>query len=374
MYLSRRKLLAGLGAVALTTALSASYSHDGTSAELSGMPPVHYVETNGIRMAVYEAGTGPTIVLLHGFPELAYSWRNQISALADAGYHVIAPDLRGYGRTDRPAAVEDYDLANLTRDLVGLLDELDIERAVWMGHDWGGILAWQMALFHEERTLGVISITTPFIPHWHYWLHPEQLNGLAPAGFSPDPTIDPVAQMRQIYSPDMYVLMIQDGEEADRLLSHDPARSFRTMVRKDVIAPADYFGLPAEYRQMAFFTPLGQPEAQMLGEEILNADDLSYFASSFEETGFTPALNWYRNLSRNWKAGLNVDQIVRVPSPMITAENDVAFTPGMAEGMDEHVPDLETVLIEGAGHWTLYEKPDEVSAAAISWLDRRIAQ
>jgi soluble epoxide hydrolase/lipid-phosphate phosphatase len=373
MNLSRRSLLFALGAIALTTALPI-HGQGVAFAQASAMPPVHYVETNGIRMAVYEAGTGPAVVLLHGFPELAHSWRNQISALADAGYRVIAPDLRGYGLTERPAAVEDYDLAHLTDDLVGLLDALDVEKAVWMGHDWGGILAWQMALFHEERTAGVISITTPFIPHWQFWLQPEQINGLAPAGFKPDPRVDPVEQMRQIYSPDMYVLMIQEGEEADRLLSLDPARSFRTMVRKNVIAPADYFSLPAEYRQMAFFAPLGLPETEMLGEEILNADELAYFASSFEETGFTPATNWYRNLSRNWEAGLNVDQTVGVPSLMITAEDDVAFTPGMAEGMAEYVPDLETVLIEGSGHWTLYEKPEEINAAAIAWLERRFPQ
>ncbi|WP_459092049.1 alpha/beta fold hydrolase [Mesorhizobium sp. A556] len=359
--------------MALTTALPI-YRQGVAFALAPAMPPVHYVETNGIRMAVYEAGTGPAIVLLHGFPELAHSWRNQISTLADAGYRVIVPDLRGYGLTERPAAVEDYDLAHLTDDLVGLLDALDVEKAVWLGHDRGGIPAWQIALFYEERTAGVISITTPFIPHWQFWLQPEQINGLAPAGFKPDPRVDPVEQMRQIYSPDMYVLMIQDGEEADRLLSLDPARSFRTMVRKNVIAPADYFSLPAEYRQMAFFTPLSLPETEMFGEQILNAEELAFFASSFEETGFTPVTNWYRNLSRNWEAGLNVDQTARVPSLMITAEDDVAFTSGMAEGMAEYVPDLETVLIVGSGHWTLCEKPKELNAAAIAWLERRFPQ
>jgi soluble epoxide hydrolase/lipid-phosphate phosphatase len=371
MNLSRRPLLTSLGAVGLTIALPFS-GLGGAFALPPAMPPMRYVETNGIRMAVYEAGAGPTIVLLHGFPELAHSWRRQISALAAAGYRVLAPDLRGYGQTDRPPEVDDYDILHLMDDLVGLLDAVGVNKAVWMGHDWGGILAWQMALFHEKRTAAVISITTPFIPHWQYWLQPEQINGLAPKGFKPDPSVDPLEQMRKIYSPDMYVLMIQDGDKADRLLSRDPARSFRTMVRKNVISPADYFALPAQYRQMDFFTSLSVPATEMLGEEILSADDLAFFATSFEATGFTPANNWYRNLSRNWEAGRAVEQTVRVPSLMITAENDVAFTPGMAEGMPRHVPDLKTVMIRGSGHWVLYEKPDKLNEEVLAWLERRI--
>lgn len=365
-----RLLIFVLSVTILTTTLPI-YGQGGASAEVPSMPPARYVETNGIRMAVYEAGEGPAIVLLHGFPELAHSWRNQMPVLVDAGYRVIAPDLRGYGLTDRPAAVEDYDLAHLMGDLVGLLDVLDIEKAVWMGHDWGGILAWQMPLFHPNRTQGVISVGTPHIPHWQFWLQPELIAGLAPEGFIPDPRADPVQQMRQVYSSDMYVLMMLDGDEGDRLLALDPARSFRSMVRKNIIAPGDYFSLPAEYRQMAFFSPLGLPEAALLGEEILTVDELAFFASTYQNTGFTPAANWYRNLSRNWEAGLTVDQTVRVPSLMIAASDDVVFTPRMAEGMHDHVPDLEIVLIPGAGHWTQLEKPQAVNEATLAWLEKR---
>lgn len=370
MSLSRRLLMRALGAAVLASALPI-YGQGRATAEVPSMPAVRYVETNGIRMAVYEAGAGPAIVLLHGFPELAHSWRNQIPALVDAGYRVIAPDLRGYGLTDRPAAVEDYDLTQIMGDLVGLLDAMDIEKAVWMGHDWGGILAWQMPLFHPNRTDGVISVGTPHIPHWQFWLQPELIAGLAPEGFMPDPRADPVQQMRQVYASDMYVLMMLDGDEGDRLLALDPARSFRSMMRKNIIAPADYFNLPAEYRQMAFFSPLGLPETALLGEDVLTVDELRFFASTFERTGFTPAANWYRNLSRNWEAGLTVDQTVRVPSLMIVASDDLVFTPRMAEGMHHHVPDLRIVHIEGAGHWTQLEKPGEVNEAAVDWLRER---
>lgn len=370
MTISRRLVIFTLGSSVLAAPVIVA-GQGRTTAEVAAMPPMRYVVTNGIRVAVYEAGAGPAVVLLHGFPELAHSWRNQIPALVDAGYRVIAPDLRGYGLTDRPPEVEAYDLAHLTGDLVGLLDALEIETAVWMGHDWGGILAWQMSLFHRERTAGVISVGTPHIPHWGHWLQPELTAGLAPEGFLPDARADPVQQMRQVYSSDMYVLMILDGDEGDRLLDLDPARSFRSMMRRNIISPADYFSLPAEYRQMAFFSPLGSPETPLLGEEILTGDELAYFASTFAKTGFTPAANWYRNLSRNWEAGLTIDQTVRVPSLMITASDDVVFTPGMAEGMVDHVPDLEIVRIEGAGHWIQLEKPAEVNEAAVGWLRRR---
>src|SRR3989442_1792533 len=120
------------------------------------------IHTHGIRMAVNEQGAGLPVVLCHGFPEIAYSWRHQMPALAAAGFRAIAPDQRGYGETDRPAAVSDYDIHQLTADLVGLLDALGLERAVFAGHDWGGIVVWQMALLHPARTAGVIGVNTPY--------------------------------------------------------------------------------------------------------------------------------------------------------------------------------------------------------------------
>lgn len=366
-YLSRRAALAGIGA-ALAWPFAPAFGGQ------AAMPPVRMVTANGIRMAVYEAGTGPAIVLLHGFPELAFSWRHQIPALAAAGYRVIAPDLRGYGLTDRPARVEDYDLAHLTGDLVGLLDALGIDRAVFMGHDWGGLVAWQMPLFHQRRVAGVIGVNTPFIPHQMLWLHPDLIRDLVPPGrsFVADPQVDPIIQMRQVYSPDMYVLMFQDGDRGDRLLARDIRRTFRSTMRRDAITSAAYRALPPAARHMTFVTPLGEPEPPTLpGELILSPEELAVYADSFERTGFTPGINWYRNLSRNWRAGLAVDQTVRVPSLMISAEDDVVLTPAMADGMEAHVPDLEKHVIAGCGHWTPQEKPAELNALAIGWLGRR---
>ena len=363
--LSRRALLVGSGAAAVTPAMPAS------AQQAAAMPPVRMVKANGIDLAVHEAGSGPAVVLLHGFPGLAFTWRHQIPALAAAGYHVIVPDLRGYGRSDAPEAVEDYDIAHLTGDLVGLLDALGIEKAVFMGHDWGGLLAWQMPLFHEARVAGVVGVNTPFMPHWTLWLHPDLVGAASPKGraFVADPKADPIPQMREIYSPDMYVLVFQDGKAADDAMGRDPRGALRNSYRKDLITSAGWDRLPPEVANMEYY---GKPlPKQLPGRDVLNAEELNFYAERFGRTGFTPAINWYRNLSRNWKAGLDVDQTIRVPSMMVSAAHDVVLRPGMADGMGAHVKDLEKHVVADCWHWTPEEKPAELNRLAISWPGRR---
>ena len=366
--LTRRTLLAGFGAAAFVTAFPAM-ADQGLAPPL--MPPVRMVGTNGIHLAVYEAGSGPAIVLLHGFPGLAYTWRYQIPALVAAGYRVVVPDLRGYGLSDMPEAIEDYDLAHLTGDVVGLLDALGIEKAVFMGHDWGGLLSWQMALFHETRTAGVISLNTPHIPHWMLWLHPDLVAPVLPAGrkFIANPQRDPIAQMREVYSPGMYVLMFQDGDAADTVMNRDPRGTLRGALRKDLGTPAGWDKLPIAFKNMEYY---GQPAPdQFYGQDVLNSEELDFYIRHYDRTGFTPAINWYRNITRNWRAGLSVDQTVRVPSLMVSAANDVVLRPSMTDGMDAYVPDLEKHVVADAWHWTPEEKPDDVNRLAISWLQKR---
>lgn len=367
--LTRRSFILGAAGILMAPAIAPVFAANQI------MPPVRFVQTNGIRMAVYEAGSGPAVVLLHGWPELAFSWRHQIAPLAAAGYRVIVPDQRGFGLTDRPPEVEDYDMAHLTGDLVGMLDALGIEKAVFCGHDWGGLVAWQMPLFHHSRVAGVIGVNTPFIPHEMLWLHPDLIRDLTQPGksFTADATIDPITQMRAIYSPDMYVIMFHDGDRADRLMALDVDRTFRTIMRKGVVTRAQYMKLPPAARHMAFFNQLGEPEpAALPGEAILSAEELAVFVESYKRTGFTPGINWYRNWSRNWKAGLHVDQTVKVPALMIGAEDDVVLTPAMMDGMDAHIPDLEKHVIPGCGHWSQQEKPAEVTALMTDWLRRRL--
>jgi epoxide hydrolase A/B len=315
------------------------------------LPEARFVRTNGIRMAVYEAGSGFPVVLCHGWPELAYSWRHQIPALAAAGYRAIVPDQRGYGLTDRPDEVEDYDMAHLTGDLVGLLDALAIEKAVFCGHDWGGLVVWQMPLLHAERVAGVIGVNTPFIPR-------------AP--------MDPIALMRAVYGDDMYIVYFQNYGAADALLARDVGRVFRTFMRKNVITNVAYAKLPPESRRMEFIRAFEGPEPEThAGELLLDPQELAFFVDAYERTGFTGGINWYRNLSRNWRASEGLEERVRVPGLMVSAEDDFVLSPAMADGMEAFVPDLEKDVIPACGHWTQQEKPAELNRIMIDWLKRR---
>jgi pimeloyl-ACP methyl ester carboxylesterase len=318
---------------------------------MAAFPEPTMVKTNGIDMAVYEAGpkSGVPVVLCHGFPELAYSWRHQLPALAAAGFRVIAPDQRGYGRTSRPEKIEAYDMANLTSDLAGLLDALDIESAIFAGHDWGGIVVWSMPLMHPKRVRGVIGVNTPFLPRL---------------------PMDPIMAMKARFGEDMYIVFFQKPGEADGLLAKDVGRTFRFFMRKGVTAE-EFAKRPESERNLALVKALQTDEAQWPGVPLLTDEELRYFVETFTRTGFTGGINWYRNFSRNWRLSGTLEQKVRVPGLMIMAEDDVVLSPAMADGMERFVPDLERKLIRHCGHWTQQEHPDEVNTIMIDWLKRR---
>lgn len=309
-----------------------------------------YVETNGIRMAVYEQGAGVPVVMSHGFPELAFSWRHQIPALANRGFRAIAPDQRGYGHTDRPQAIESYDIHHLTGDLVGLLDALKIEKAVFVGHDWGGIVTWAMPLLHPHRVLGVIGVNTPFLPR---------------------PPMDPIALMRAAYGEEMYIVYFQKPGVADALLAKDVAKTLRFFYRKTGITIEEFDKRPPEERNLAFVRALDTDESIWPGEALLKPDELDVYTKAFARTGFTGGINWYRNFTRNWQTTEGIAQNVDVPCLMVMAANDIVLRPSLADGMETFVPDLEKYLIKGCGHWTQSEKPDELSRVMIDWLERR---
>ena len=213
----------------------------------------------------------------------------------------------------------------------------------------------------------------PFIPHWMLWLHPDLVDAVPPKDrtFRADPAVDPIVQMRQVYSRDMYVLLFQDGRAADDVMNGDVRAAMRGSFRKDLITSAEWDKLPPAAANMQYY---GQPSpARLPGRDTLNAGELDFYVRHFERTGFTPSINWYRNLSRNWKAGLHVDQTIRVPSLMVSAANDVVLRPNMANGMDAHVRDLEKHVVADSWHFLPEEKPEELNRLAISWLRRRIA-
>ncbi len=330
------------------------------------MPPLQYADLPGLRMGYYDAGPtsdAPPVLLCHGWPELAFSWRHQIKALAEAGIRVIAPDQRGYGTTERPVAVEDYSIEHLTGDLVALLDHLKIDKAIFVGHDWGGFVVWQMPLRHPDRVAGVVGINTP---------HTNR----AP--------IDPLQIYRKRFGERMYIVQFQDpAREPDRIFAADVRRTFEFLMRKPPQRASGFDAFsgndePTAGIGAAAKTNLALPDmvvaydpARDKREHILSEDEMKVFVDAFTASGFTGGINWYRNMSANWQRAERLDHMVRVPSLMIMAENDAVLPPSAADGMDKIIQDLEKYLVKGSGHWTQQEKPDEVSAKLIEWRQRR---
>ena len=323
------------------------------SAVESQMPPVKRASVNGIEMAYYEAGPreGVPVILCHGFPELAFSWRHQLKAFEAAGRWAIAPDQRGYGLSSRPEAVTDYDMAHLTGDLVALLDHLGVEKAIFCGHDWGGFVVWQMPLMHPDRVTGVIGLNTPFLPR-------------AP--------MDPIALMRMRFGQDMYIVWFQTPGDADAVLAVDVEKTMRFFMRKPA-APQTVAEPAAEGAStFAFKDLLLRWDASDTGSQLLTADELAAFVETFQATGFTGGINWYRNFTRNWEASEGLPaRLDGLPCLMITAELDPVLSPAMAEGMPGLIGDLEMHMVAGSGHWTQQEKPEEVNRLMLDWLDRR---
>ena len=326
------------------------------------MPPLQFADINGIRMGYYAAGPvtdAPPMVLCHGWPEIAFSWRHQIKALGDAGIRVIAPDQRGYGATSRPDAVSDYDLDHLTGDMVALLDHLNIDKAIFVGHDWGGFVAWGMPMRHPSRVAGVVGVNTPHLAR------------------SP---IDPIALFRKLYGDMMYIVQFNESDAPDRIFAERTKELFECFMRKPMPKPKDAppaqakggIGGGASPMSLAFpqivaaYDPKADPR-----ETILDDDEMKVFVETFKATGFTGGINWYRNFTRNWERAADLDHTIRVPSLMIMAENDAVLPPSAADGMEKRIPDLEKYLVRDSGHWTQQEQPEEVSRVLIDWRRRR---
>ena len=311
-------------------------------------PEPTFVETNGIRMAVYEQGEGHPVVLLHGFPELAFSWRYQLPALEAAGFRAIAPDQRGYGRTDVPARVDDYRIEELIADIHGLLDALELDTATFVGHDWGALLLWQMAMRTPERIENMVVLNIP-----HY----------------PRLPVDPIQVMRERFGDDFYIVNFQDSDEADRTFASDPVRFFDMMMRRGQISREQFDQLPREVKALSLLKLMARDQGS--GEPLLTDPERDYFANAFAKTGFTGPINWYRNWTHNWETQEGFDQRIGIPTLFIGAVDDVIIAPEHIEAMKPLVDDLEIHMLEQCGHWSQQEKPDEVNRLMIDWLSRR---
>jgi pimeloyl-ACP methyl ester carboxylesterase len=308
-----------------------------------------FIQTNGIRMHLVEAGSGYPVVMCHGFPELWYSWRHQMRALADAGFRAIAPDQRGYGETDAPAATEAYTQRLLVGDIVGMLDAIGIAKCVIIGHDWGGAVAWNAPMMVPDRFERVIGVNTPFFPR---------------APIKPTDLMTAVAQGNF-----HYILYFQKPRVAEAELERDVRRSLNGFCQE----PRDFAGTIDTSAPPWVFGPAGGGLLERLADRphgsFLSEEDFGVFVKAYEKTGFRGGLNWYRCIDRSWEESEGLENRINQPALMITAELDPVLRPELCNGMEEFVPNLrKTVLIKGCGHWTQQEKPAETNAAILEFL------
>jgi pimeloyl-ACP methyl ester carboxylesterase len=279
-----------------------------------------------VELHVVEKGDGRPVVLLHGFPELAHSWRKQVDALADAGYRAIAPDMRGFGRSPAPEAVEAYDVAELCGDVLKLLDDAGAERAAIVGHDWGATLAWHFALMHPERTACVAGISVPL---------------------TPNPSAPPLGLMREHLGEDFYIVWFQQPGVAEQALERD--------VRRTLLTPAVWTAQWAEREEDPRVPP------------FMSEDDVAFYVSEYERTGFRGGLNWYRNIDRNWELTRRYDdRKLELPALFMAGTRDSTMKWMSPDVMKERATDLRVELVEGAGHWLQQERPDQVNRALLA--------
>lgn len=303
-------------------------------------PEPSMIAVNGIKLEVFEAGrenAGNPIVLCHGWPELAFSWRNQMGALAAAGYHVIAPNQRGFGNSSRPAEVSDYDIVHLCGDLVGLLDHFGYEDATFVGHDWGANVVWSAAVLHPTRVNKVIALSVPYMERGE---------------------VPPLAFIEAIVGSDSYFVHFnrQPGV-ADAVFDANARQFLRNLYRKNEPAAEPEPGMPLINLAHAE-TPRGEP--------VMSDGELAVFVDAFEASGFTSGVNWYRNVDRNWDLMAEVDPIVRQQALMIYGARDTVMR---APNLEAFVPRVEVVDLN-CGHWIQQELPEETTRLILEWLRR----
>ncbi len=306
-------------------------------------PKPTLISVNGVELEVFEAGrenAGKPIVLCHGWPELAFSWRHQMPALAAAGYHVIVPNQRGYGNSSRPSEVTDYDIEHLSGDLIALLDHYEYEKATFVGHDWGAGVVWWLTLLHPDRVNKVVNLALPYQER------------------TEKPWIE---FLEEILGGDYYFVHFnrQPGV-ADAVLDENTSQFLRNMFRKNVP--------PAPPEPGMAMINLARAESP-LGEPIMSDSELAVFVSAFESSGFTGSINWYRNLDRNWHILADVDPIIQKPALMIYGDRDLI---PKSENLTEFVPNVDVVSLD-CGHWIQQEKPEETNQAILNWLEQQDA-
>lgn len=306
----------------------------------NAFPEVSIISVNGVDLEVFEAGrenAGNPIVLCHGWPDIAYTWRFQVPALVAAGYHVIAPNQRGFGSSASPKDIIAYDIEQLTGDLAALLDHFGYTSATFMGHDWGAFTVWSFTLLYPQRVDRVVALSLPYLARGEM------------------PWLD---FMEAVLGDDSYFVHFnkQPGV-ADAIFDADPARFINNLYRRDepLLPPKPGMAM----------IEIAQNDAP-LGEPLLNERELAVYEAAFARTGFTGGINWYRNLNRNWHLLADADPIIHQPALMIYGLRDAV---ARSEQLSEFVPNVEELSFD-SGHWVHQERHTEVTPAIMDWLQQ----
>ncbi len=310
------------------------------------------IQTNGITMRIAEAGSGPLVLLIHGWPESWYSWRHQLVGLANAGYHAVAPDMRGYGDTDSPADPSEYRIDKLAADVVGVIDALGEQKATIIGHDWGAMVVWNTAILHPERINGVIGLSVPY-------------GSLLDA--------PPLAGWKKAMGDNFFYILYHNepGGVAEAEYDGDP-RSFLSMLYTSPDTPRHEPTITDPKRSAGGW--IGRMGAPKERPDWLSAEDLDYYVNEFSRAGFRGGVNYYRNFDTNWSFMKDHDPIIKVPAAFVSGAADgviggadeVALTTAMKPVMQDF---HGVTLIPSVGHWVQQEAADETNAAIIAYLE-----
>lgn len=315
-----------------------------TSTHEIPFPQPTIISVNGVDLEVFEAGrenTGNPVVLCHGWPDLAYTWRYQIPALVSAGYHVIVPNQRGFGNSARPGNILDYDIDHLTGDLAALLDHFGYDSATFIGHDWGAFIVWSFALLHPRRVRRIVAISLPYLERGEM------------------PWLD---FMEAVFGSDHYfVHFTRQPGVADAIFDADPAKFINNLYRRDepLTPPKPGMALIA----------IAQDDAPR-GEPLLSKRDLAIYESAFRRSGFSGGINWYRNLNRNWQLLADADPVIHQPALMIYGLRDAV---ARSERLSVFVPHVDEISFD-SGHWVHQERHTETTGAILEWLSRSPAR
>lgn len=343
MVLNRRQM----ASATLAATLMASQGAQAAEAK----PKLRFIKVNGIKMRIAEMGKGPLVILVHGWPESWYSWRHQIPALAAAGYHVVAPDMRGYGATDKPKDVADYDIHHLTGDIVGIVDAMGAKTAMLVGHDWGAIVVWNSVLLHPDRFTALAALSVPY-------------GGRA--------QIAPMERLKSTYKDNFYYqLYFQEPGVAEAEFDNDP-RGILSRLYLSVDSPREPAPVTDPKRAAGGWIPrLGAPKGL---PSWLTKADLDYYVNEFKRAGFRGGINYYRNMNRNWETTPQLTgATIKVPVRFLAGEEDIVINGAKADALATTMKRVCTdfrgvTLYPGAGHWVQQERAKEVNADLIAFL------